>query len=144
MSTLSLLEKAIALPFTVGANGSVDFAISEEKIWADRIISALLTRKGERVRRNQYGTSIAAVSLSTMTDAQEEIRKEVTDIFRVLLAPLTLSAVTFNVEPDSSTIDVTISYWLPSADREADFEAEVTIAGFAAVTADGVYYEERR
>jgi len=144
MPTSKLLERTVSLPFSVGANGSVESSSSEEKIWKDRIISALMTRKGERVRRNQYGTGIAAVSLSTVREAQEETRKEIADVFRILLSPLTLSTVTFNVTEDSSTIDVSISYWLPSANKETDFATELEIAGFAAVTADGTYFEERR
>jgi hypothetical protein len=144
MSTNKLLEKTVSLPFSIGANGSVEFATSEEKIWQDRIVSAVMTRKSERVRRNQYGTSIGALSLDNLGVVQEEIQKEISDIFRVLLSPLTLSSVSVVVPENSSTVDVLISYVLPSVNRESDFKSELRIAGFAAVTADGTYYEERR
>jgi hypothetical protein len=144
MSITNLVEKAISLPFTIGANGSVAVASTEEKIWSDRIVSALMTRKSERVRRNQFGTSIAAVSLDNIGAAQEEIRKEVADVFRILLAPLTLSEVKFDITENPSTLNVDISYWLPSANRESDFQSELRIAGFAAVTEEGTYFEESR
>jgi hypothetical protein len=144
MSTNRLLERAISLPFTVATNGSIASTSTEEKLWQDKIVSALMTRKSERVRRNQYGTSINAVALDNLSVAKEEIQKEVSDVFRILLSPLTLASVTLDNSEDSSTLNVLISYWLPSYNRETDSPEQLRIAGFAAVTAEGTYFEERR
>ena len=144
MPTNRLLERAISLPFRIDANGVVVSSSSEEKIWQDKIVSSLMTRKGERIRRAQFGTSINAVSLSTLSVAEEEIRKEVREVFRVLLSPLILRDVKLRVTEDSSTVDLLITYLLPSANKEADVDKELQLAGFAAVSAEGTYFEERR
>jgi hypothetical protein len=142
MAFNTISERAISLPFAIGADGSINSTSSTEQIWSDRVTSAVMTRKGERIRRSQFGTSVGAVSLGTLGAAKDELSKEIADIFRVVLPPLTLIEVSADSREGSATLDLGISYRLPSQQELEDGGETLTLAGFAAVTDGGTSYEE--
>jgi phage baseplate assembly protein W len=108
------MERAIVLPFSVDASGSILSSNDQNKIWQTRVISAVMTELGERVFRPQYGGSIKSSLFESSDLADANIKKSVASTFTSSLQTLTLSNITTAMDSQLGTISVTIYYKLPS------------------------------
>jgi phage baseplate assembly protein W len=108
------MERAIVLPFSIDASGSILSSNDQNKIWQTRVISAVMTEFGERVFRPQYGGSIKASLFESSDSADSNIKRSVTNTFSSYLQALTLENITTAMDSQLGTISVTIYYKLPS------------------------------
>jgi len=108
------MERAIVLPFSVDASGSILSSNDQNKIWQTRVISAVMTELGERVFRPQYGGSIKASLFESSDSADAGIKRSVANTFTSSLQTLTLSNITTAMDSQLGTISVTIYYKLPN------------------------------
>lgn len=112
------MERAIVLPFSVDASGSILSSNSQSKIWQTRVISAVITEYGERVFRPQYGGSIRASLFESNDSADANIKKSINNTFTAYLQALTLVNITTAMDSQLGTISVTIYYKLPSGEAD--------------------------
>ena len=138
MAIAPVNEYAIALPFSFDAFGGVASATNQEKIWADRLRSAIGTVVGERLMRSKYGTEIPRNSFATVTDMEGLVVSEIERVFTDQFTALTLTEVTPIFDPKTSTINVTVLYNLPNRDQ-----ASVSI-GLVQISPDEPIIEELR
>jgi phage baseplate assembly protein W len=110
----------IALPFSFNASGSVNVTNADEKVWSDRVITAVMTRIGERVMRPKYGSNVVATIFENESEASSIVRREVPAIFATWLPELTLLAVTAKIENNEladNTLAISIEYLLPNKQK---------------------------
>lgn len=107
-------ESAIQVPFSIASNGKVADTVSFEKIWEYRVKAALGTSLGERVLRPNYGVEIADIEFNTGSIAQEIISREIEQVFVNYLPDLQLSEIEPTFIPDTGTLSVSVSYYLPN------------------------------
>lgn len=138
MAITPVNEYAIALPFSFDAFGGVASATNQEKIWADRLRSAIGTTVGERIMRSKYGTEIPRNSFETVTEMEGVIVSEIERVFTDQFPLLTLTEVTPTFDPKTSTINVTVLYNLPNRDQ-----ASVSV-GLVQISPDEPIIEELR
>ena len=138
MAITPVNEYAIALPFSFDAFGGVSSATNQEKIWADRLRSAIGTALGERIMRSNYGTEIPLNSFQTVTEMEGVITREIERVFSSQFSRLTLVEVTPTFDPKTSTINVTVLYSLPNRDQ-----ASVSV-GLVQINPDEPIIEELR
>lgn len=112
------MERAIVLPFSVDASGSILSSNEPSTIWKTRVISAVMTELGERVFRPQYGGSIQASLNETQQTANTIIRSSVEKSFSTSLQALTLVDINVLMDSHLGTISVTIYYTLPSGESD--------------------------
>jgi hypothetical protein len=93
MAKSPIYERAISLPFRVDDFGNIASTISQEKIWADRVRSAVGTKLNERVLTQEYGTEIPAAALNSPDLAIASIEEEVETAFIRDLPTLELESV---------------------------------------------------
>ena len=125
MVDIRVSEIAISLPFSVSEFGSIATTTSQEKIWADRVKSAVGTAVGERVMRPDYGTEIPANTFNTLEAASEILKQQIELAFTRDLRLLKLVSTVVNVDENNSTIEAEITYSLPNR------TTEVVLLGFA-------------
>jgi phage baseplate assembly protein W len=131
---MTALERAITLPFSFDSFGSVANTTSQEKIWVDRVRSAVATNLRERVFLPEYGTVIASTVFDSLGDAEELIQEEVSRVFVRDLPLLTLSSVTSTYEEFSGIINCEIVFELPNKEETALSIGVATIYSDAPIT----------
>jgi hypothetical protein len=107
-------EVAISLPFMVDAYGKVGSTESQEKIWADKVLSVIGTSLRERVMNPSIGTVIPFSLFEDTDNASAEISIEVTKAFNEQLSLLHLSSVNVTVDQYTNIMTVSITYDLPN------------------------------
>lgn len=125
MVDIRVSEVAISLPFSVSEFGTIGTTSSQEKIWADRVRSAVGTTVGERVLKPDYGTEIAANAFSTLEAAAEVLKQQVDLAFSRDLRLLRLLYTKVELDEAQSTLEAEITYALPNR------TVEVVLLGFA-------------
>lgn len=125
MVDIRISEVAISLPFSVSEFGTIATTSSQEKIWADRVRSAIGTAVGERVLRPDYGTEIAANAFSTLEAAAEVLKQQVDLAFSRDLRLLRLISTNVTMDEAEATLEAEITYALPNR------TVEVVLIGFA-------------
>jgi phage baseplate assembly protein W len=125
MVDIRVSEVAVSLPFSISEFGTVATTSSQEKIWADRVRSAVGTAVGERVLRPDYGTEIAANTFNTLEAAAESLKQEVELAFSRDLRLLKLLSTKVTTDEAESTLEAEITYSLPNR------TVEVVLLGFA-------------
>lgn len=111
---MTVIEQALAVPFRILPNGSVETTIDQKKIWNDRVVSVLGTAWGERVRRYEFGSKIFEEVFAQVGDAEMGIERAVETAFVSYLPLLTLKSVTSNYDQTNNTLNVTVFYTLPN------------------------------
>jgi phage baseplate assembly protein W len=129
MVDIRVSEIALTLPFSVSEFGTISTTTSQEKIWADRVRSAVGTAVGERVMRPDYGTEIPASTFDTLESAAEILKQQVELAFSRDLRLLKLVSTVVTLDSANSTLEAEITYSLPNR------TTEVVLLGFA--TLDG-------
>jgi phage baseplate assembly protein W len=124
-----IIEKSISLPFRITSFGNIGSTTSEEKLWADRVMSVVGTLRGERLYRPTFGTSIPRNVLDNQASVEATIQKELINAFSVFLPSLTLSGLQVVFDKTQSTATVNVSYTLPNKTVRYSVDAVVVIDG---------------
>ena len=110
----------IALPFSFTASGAINVTNKESKTWSDRVITAIMTKVGERVMRPKYGSNIPATVFENETEAISIIERETPGIFSRWLPDLTLLSVAARLETNEladNTLSISVEYLLPNKQK---------------------------
>jgi phage baseplate assembly protein W len=138
MADPRLTEIAVSLPFSINEFGSVAFTTSQEKIWADRVRSAVGTGVNERLMRPNYGVDIRGAVMESSETAEELIKREVELAFTRDLTLLRLESVDTKFDPSESSVQVEITYLLPNRETEVILLGFATLSGSAPITEDAL------
>jgi phage baseplate assembly protein W len=136
VSAQIISDIAIALPFSISAYGKVSSTTSQDKIWADRIRSAVGTALNERIMRPGYGTSIPYELFNNQDDVTAKIKSEVSRVFGSQLSPVTLLSTDVTYDKYTNTSTVEIVYSTPNRNTNS-----VSI-GFAAISGNNQIIQE--
>jgi phage baseplate assembly protein W len=104
------MSKAISLPFSFDASGSVSTTLDSAKIWQDRVVIAVMTSIGERVMRSTYGSDAPKTVNENVNDALALIKQSVAVAFSRWLTSLTLLGVKGSIDPTDGYLVIEISY----------------------------------
>lgn len=122
-------EIAIALPFTLTAQGTVAVTSDQNKIWQDRVYSVLATSIGERVHRYNFGTSIVTQQFNSADEASEIIKNDVADAFSAFLPLLKLTDVSTTFSQDDAVLNVSVQYQLPNNQTQSQSIGQISLNG---------------
>lgn len=111
------MERAIILPFSVDASGSILSSNDQKQIWQSRVVTAVMTELGERVFRPNYGGTIKSSLFENDADASTIIAGSVKDVFNKYLVNLVLINVSTSIDQQEGVLSVTIDYALPNKDK---------------------------
>jgi phage baseplate assembly protein W len=117
MAKSPVYELAISLPFKISDFGGISTTISQEKIWADRVRSAIGTLAAERVFRLDYGTTIPEELFNNTEEMTATIESEVENVFIEYLPTLQFDSVEVTFDKLQDTIFAEIGYFLPNKDQ---------------------------
>jgi phage baseplate assembly protein W len=117
MSKSPVYEMAISLPFKIDNFGGVSVTMSQEKIWADRVRSAIGTQLKERVFRADYGTTIPETLFEDTELMISTIEEEVERAFIEYLPTLQLDVVEATYDRSQDTVFAEVGYFLPNKDQ---------------------------
>jgi len=112
-----IYERAISLPFKIDDFGNVSSTISQEKIWVDRVRSAVGTRLNERVLLQDYGTEIPDNLFENTNTMISTIEEEVETAFLRDLPTLELDSVVATYDENNDTIFAEVGYFLPNKEQ---------------------------
>jgi phage baseplate assembly protein W len=113
MNSKGISEKAITLPFSISSYGRVSDTTSSEKIWADKVRSAVGTLVKERIMRPRFGTKVPMHVFDNQSELAQKIKDEVKSVFASYLEQLTLSDVVIAIDDVNSTVSAEIIYSIP-------------------------------
>lgn len=136
MADINVSESTITLPFKINEFGKVATNNSQEKIWADRVRSAIGTSLGERVMRPGYGTSISDIVLGDAERGAEILKDQVQLAFTRDLSLLKLESTEVTFSETSSAMTVEIVYSLPNQ------QVQTVTMGFAKLSGNYPIIEE--
>jgi len=111
------MERAIILPFSIDASGSILSSNDQRAIWQSRVSSAVLTEIGERIFRPEYGGTIKDALFQSVDDAANMAAASVRSVFGLYLKALVLNDVRASLDQQSGTLSLTIDYTLPNQDK---------------------------
>jgi len=112
------MERAIILPFSIDESGSIYSSNDPKKIWQSRVIAAVMTQLGERVQRPRYGGTVKSALFENAEEASVMVESTVSSVFSSFLPQLTLNQVQAVMDAQSSLLNVTIYYTLPSGQED--------------------------
>ena len=131
-----MIEKTIALPFSINAYGGISVATDQSKIWADRVRSVIGTTIRERVMNPEIGTLISFSIFNTEESAESQIESEIGKAFSSQLRLLTLNDVVITHDEYTNLMTAEIVYSLPNN------EVVSTVVGLALINGANPPYEE--
>jgi phage baseplate assembly protein W len=111
------MERAIILPFSVDASGSILSSNDQKQIWQSRVTTAVMTEIGERVFRPTYGGTVKSSLFESEADASSIISNSIKDVFNKYLTGLSLLNVSASIDRQQGVLSVTIDYALPNKDK---------------------------
>ena len=126
-----LAETSIALPFKIGNTGNISRTSEPAKIWADRVRSAIGTLKKERLFLPNYGSEVPGHTMDPIRSISDLIAADVASVFARHLPVLILIDTVTTVNSEEATLEVEITYELPTS------ETSTTSIGFATVNRSG-------
>ena len=129
MSIRPVSEIAISLPFSISQYGKVASTQSQEKIWADRVRSAIGTMTTERIMRPDFGSTIPMDVFSQYDASVPLIKDTVRSVFAQFLSLLTLDQVNVSLGDDYSTISIEVVYSLPNQKGSTSHTAFLNLNG---------------
>ena len=136
MTDINVSESTITLPFKINEFGKVATNNSQEKIWADRVRSAIGTSVGERVMRPGYGTEISDIVLGDAERGAELLKDQVQLAFTRDLPLLELSSTEVSFDEIEGVMSVEIVYSLPNQ------QVQTVTMGFAKLSGNYPIIEE--
>ena len=129
MSGTTIIETALAFPFSIDDYGNVVYTTTQAEIWAARVKSVVGTLLGERVMRPGFGTNMRAVFFNTQEAEEDTIRKEITRVFATYLKLLELKDITIEFSIIDGEATAYITYALPNLIEVQTSVGIVTING---------------
>jgi phage baseplate assembly protein W len=114
---MAIVERAIILPFSVDASGSILSSNNQATIWQSRVIAAVMTEMGERLFRPDFGGTIKDSLFQSSIDAENMVQESVVSVFSKFLNSLVLDKVTPSIDQQSGVLSITIDYTLPNQDK---------------------------
>jgi phage baseplate assembly protein W len=111
------MERAIILPFSIDASGSILSSNDPRAIWQSRVAAAVLTEVGERVFRPEYGGHIRHSLFEQTSDAANIATASVREVFGLYLKSLVLNDVQVSLNQQDGTLSLTIDYTLPNQEK---------------------------
>jgi len=139
MSKQVISELAISLPFSFSAYGKVGDTTSTEKIWADKVRSAVGTLINERPMRPRFGSKIPYHMFDNIEETSNKLKSEIVGVFNTLLPQLTLINVVISVNDVDNILSASITYSLPNQATVAS-----TNIGLATLSGNNPINEESR
>jgi phage baseplate assembly protein W len=112
-----MAERAIMLPFSITAYGSVGSTSDQSKIWADRVRTVLGTASRERLMLTRFGTLIPYALFENPDEAEAEIRGEVEKAFNTQLTLLQLTSVDVTIDTFTNIMNILVVYGLPNGEQ---------------------------
>jgi phage baseplate assembly protein W len=112
------MERAITLPFSIDASGSILSSNTPSKIWQSRVIAAVMTHVGERIFRPQYGGTVKASLFESADSAASLVARSIESTFTAYLKSLKLMDIKTSMDSQSGTLSVTIYYQLPNGELD--------------------------
>ena len=128
----SVVESALRLPLSLDNYGNIVMTSNQNKIWADRVRSAIGTIRGERVMLPAYGSKISDSLFAGQTETEQVIKREISSVFNLYLPLLTLDEVeviSTNDVGSDGTMTANITYTLPNLTQVTTAVGIVTING---------------
>lgn len=123
-----MAETAISLPFSLDAYGRITSTVSQQKIFADRVLSVIGTNLRERVMLVDFGTKITAYLYGSIEKAISAIPEEVEQAFAKFLPSLTYSNTNVIYDEQTGTLLLDIIYELPNGETTSTILEIVAIA----------------
>ena len=123
-----MAEIALTLPFSLDAYGRVSTTVSQQKIFADRVLSVVGTNIRERVMLPSFGTKITAYLWESIERTVSAIPLEVEQAFGKFLPNLTYSNTTVVYNEQTGTLLLDIIYQLPNGETTSTILEIVAIA----------------
>jgi phage baseplate assembly protein W len=124
-----MAEVAISIPFKIDAYGRIAQASSQQKIWADRVLSVIGTRFRERVMLPTFGTNITDFTYEGIETAVAGIEAAVEKAFLTQLPTLNLLDVVITRDDLQGNVLVDITYELPNDTETNTVVAIVAVGG---------------
>lgn len=105
-----MAQRAMSLPFSFDASGGVSYAVSEEKIWQDRVAIVVMTKLNERVMRPTFGSAVPNTVFENLSTAFTLSKQAIEASFVSWLPQLTLVSVTGEVDNTQSALFIQITF----------------------------------
>ena len=131
-----MTEVSLSVPFEIDAYGRVASATSQEKIWADRVLSVIGTTQKERLLNPNIGTNVPANIFNNSEDAKVEMETEIRLAFAKQLPLLRLIDLIISTDNFTNQATIEISYSLPNRQQTS-----LTI-GFVYIEGNNPPYQE--
>ena len=109
---------AIALPFRFNEFGQLDTSSNESKFWKDQVLLTIMTRFGERVMRPDFGSDVSNSLFENLNVASEVAVNGINIAFNTWLPQLRLIEVSPEFNEETSEVEVTIIYAIPSGESD--------------------------
>jgi phage baseplate assembly protein W len=124
-----IIEKTIALPFSINSFGSVNSTTDPQKIWADRVTSVIGTMVGERVFRPTFGTSIPKHLFDVSKGFTAATTNDIIAAFSVQLPALSFKNVQSSFDASQNVVTLDVSYSIPGSTHIKRLVAKVAVDG---------------
>jgi phage baseplate assembly protein W len=135
MTAKVVSQIAISLPFSISAYGRVTDTRSQEKIWADKVRSAVGTLVSERVMRPRFGSTVPlTVFDNQFNETAGNLKEAIQKTFAEYLDLLTLDAIDITFDELEGAISAEIIYSLPNEGSTTVNIALATTSRNAALT----------
>lgn len=136
-----ITSTTISLPFTISSYGTVTSTNSLQKIWQDKVRSAIGTAFGERVMRPQFGTTIPLKEMGTRSVMEQDIRTEISRAFTSYLPSLTLDNILISFDEYQNVITAEVLYTVPTS-RATPSKQMILNIGIATISGNSQLTEE--
>ena len=123
-----MAEIAISLPMSLDAYGRISSTQSQQKIFADRVLSVIGTNLRERVMLGAFGTNITSYIYGSIERAISAIPDEISLAFEKFLPALTYSNSNVVYDNQTGTLLIDIIYELPNGEETSTILEIVAIA----------------
>ena len=113
-----MANSAISLPFSFNNFGELSYSTDPKKIWQDRVLLVLMTRFGERVMRQNFGSNVSATVFEPDSVAIETVRRTISEAFTQWLSALELTAINPVYDLETGALNVSVTYRLPTGEED--------------------------
>lgn len=124
-----MVEKTIALPFSIDPFGKIATTTDQRKIWGDRVKSIVGTTIGERVMNPNLGSEVALNVFENQDEAITAITANIPEVFNSQLPLLTLTGVETSFDEITGVIYANIVYGLPNDEQVTTVIGLVYLSG---------------
>lgn len=122
-----MTQRAISLPFSFDASGSVSYSSDEKKIWQDRVVLVVMTRLNERVMRPTFGSTASSALFESAAAASNTIKQAVATAFSNWLPDLILTEVVMSTDPTDGYLVAEIRYKYNQNENEQSVKIKTAI-----------------